>query len=100
MIPAERSCRRSSGLLLSNHALAFSTMERTTAEAGAVLGVDLANARLDALAQTEPAVVGAMVPGIGEQASDLGADHQSQAQQLGKHPGVMNVRGRGQRTQR
>ena len=34
------------------------------AEPGAVVGTDLADYGLDALAQTEPAVVGAVVPGI------------------------------------
>jgi hypothetical protein len=69
------------------------------AEAGAVPGTDLADPGLDALAQAEPAIVRAVIAGIGEKTGDPGADHQSEAQQFGEHPGVVDVGGRGDRAQ-
>ena len=100
MIPAERSCLRSRRLLLSSQALAFSTTERTAPSPEPCSEPILPDQRLDALAQAEPAIVGAVVAGIGEEARDPGADHQGEAQQFGEHPGVVDIRGRGHRAQR
>ena len=69
-------------------------------QAGAMLGTNLADERLNAFAQTQPAVVGAVIAGIGEEAGNLGADHHSQAQQLWEHPGIVDVGGRGHRAER
>ena len=68
------------------------------AESGAMPGTDFPDQRLDALAQAEPAVVHAVVAGIGEEARDPGA--QGEAQQFGEHSGVVDIRGRGHRAQR
>ena len=70
------------------------------AESGAMPGTDFPDQRLDALAQAEPAVVRAIIAGIGEKAGDPGADHQGEAQQFGEHSGVVDIRGRGHRAQR
>ena len=52
---------------------------------------------MDALAQTKPTVVEAVVAGIGIEVTDGGADRHRQPQQIGKHHGVVDVGGRWQR---
>ena len=63
------------------------------AETGAVLGTDLPDQGLNALTQTEPAVVRTIVTGIGEKTRDPGVDHQGETQQFWEHPGIMDVGG-------
>ena len=66
----------------------------------AMAGADLADQRLDALAQAEPAVVRAVVAGIGEPAGAPDADQQGEAQQFGEHPGIVDIGGRGHGAER
>ena len=63
-------------------------------------GADLADQRLDGLAQAEPAVVRAVVAGIGEPAGAPDADQQGEAQQFGEHPGIVDIGGRGHGAER
>ncbi len=64
------------------------------AEPRAVGFADLADVRLDPVAQAEPAVVGAVVSRIRVEPADGGADDLGQAQQIRKELGVMHVGGR------
>lgn len=54
------------------------------AEAGAVRLADLADDRLDAVTQAEPAVVGAVASDVGVEAGDAGADHHGNRSRSGK----------------
>ena len=69
-------------------------------EPGAMFNALVPDHGPDALAQAKPAVIGAVVASISQNARDGGADDQSKAQQLGKHLSVVDVGGRGHRAQR
>jgi hypothetical protein len=60
----------------------------------------LADAGLDAVPQTEPTVLGAVVSGVRVQLADGGADDLGQAQEMGEEPRVVDVGGRGNHGQR
>ena len=57
----------------------------------AVRFADVTDVGLDALAQAEPAVVGAGVAGIGVQLGDSDTDGQGQMKQMREKPGVVDV---------
>jgi hypothetical protein len=61
------------------------------AEAGAMFRAFVADDRLNAFPQTQPAVVNAIVSSVGIQAADAGAGDQGQTQQFGKHLGIIDV---------
>src|SRR4051794_35446513 len=61
------------------------------AQPRAVRFADLTNVGLDALVQAEPAVVGAVVAGIGVQLGDSGADSQGQMKRMREKPGVVDI---------
>src|SRR3954447_10439587 len=63
------------------------------AQPGSVWFAPLADQRQDALGRAQPAVLGAVIGGIGVEPRDRSADHQSAAQQGGKQHRVVHVGG-------
>src|SRR3954451_13139500 len=67
------------------------------AEPAAVVHAFVPDYGSDALAQAEPAVIGAVIAGIGHETGDRDASDQGKAQQFREHGRVVYVRGRGHR---
>ena len=55
---------------------------------------ELADVRLNPVAQAEPAIVGTVVACVGVEPADGGADDLGQAQQVREEHGVMDIGGR------
>jgi hypothetical protein len=75
MILANLSFRRSRRLLASSQAFACSTTQRVEPNPDPVRLADLADERQDAVVPAKPAIIGAVIFGIGIEPGDSGADH-------------------------